>query len=288
MKIPTVQEQLRSTARSRTRPRRIRSSSSTRMETSVGRRAVGRRDELRLSAEERPAVHPVRVGAKLKVKQCGGSLDAGFFYDEDDDGTYDAADDFCWGLGGYDADCDCVADTGGGTGDMTKAVYDTDNDSTVDLAEALATPRLRSTSTGTGRGRSVCLLRLFTPTLTRTGLHRTSSVRLRSILTRTRTEHTEGNSGEAGGYSASTFSFVSNGSVILKGDNDEDGTGGVSLSVEGKMGFFGTAFSPTATATARRSGTMPRRDFWPAETTTGLETSPTSSDARRATATTSP
>lgn len=75
------------------------------------------------------------VAAKLKVKLCGVGADAGFFYDEDDDGTYDAADDFCWGLGGYDFDCDCNVDQ---FGDMLEATYDADSDSTVDAAEALA------------------------------------------------------------------------------------------------------------------------------------------------------
>jgi hypothetical protein len=73
--------------------------------------------------------------AKLKVKLCTSIIS--FFYDNDADGTYDAATDFCWGQGGYDYDCNCVADVGAGSGDMTRAVYDTDLDGTVDLAEAV-------------------------------------------------------------------------------------------------------------------------------------------------------
>ena len=70
--------------------------------------------------------------ARLKVKLCGVNQDAGFFYDENDDGAFDAADDFCWGLGGYDEDCDCAADA---FGDMLSSTFDQDSDGTVDYAD---------------------------------------------------------------------------------------------------------------------------------------------------------
>jgi hypothetical protein len=60
------------------------------------------------------------VGAKLKFKLCAPSYTNWFFFDEDDDGTYDAADDFCFGVGGYDYNCDCAADAPviGSSGDV--------------------------------------------------------------------------------------------------------------------------------------------------------------------------
>ena len=177
------------------------------------------------------------VGAKLKVKQCGGSLDAGFFYDEDDDGTYDAADDFCWGLGGYDADCDCVADTGGGTGDMTKAAYDTDNDSTVDLAEALATPVTQVDIDGDGtREISLSAAALYAdPDEDGTPSYKLTSTALNFDTNEDGTY--AGQIGEAGGYSSASFSFGSDVNVMFTADNNEDGTGGIQLNVEGKNGL---------------------------------------------------
>ena len=68
----------------------------------------------------------IQYGAqsKLKLKICGApEYYYSFFWDEDDDGTAEA-EDFCYGVGGYDRDCNCAADSvvdfnGDGTTEIT-------------------------------------------------------------------------------------------------------------------------------------------------------------------------